>query len=164
MKLAIVGSRGFDSYAYLSKTLEIYFSQIDEIVSGGARGADSLGGRYAREHEIPLKEFIPDWNLYGKSAGFKRNEQIVDEATALAAYWDGQSHGTKHSINLARNLQKPVIIFLYPKKQIITFSWESMLEGILGRTISAIMSKPLDQEAQDCVQKNFWAMIDEEKP
>lgn len=164
MKLAIVGSRGFDIYAYLSKTLEIYFPDIKQIISGGARGADSLGARYAREHEIPLVEFLPDWDRYGKSAGFKRNEQIVDESTALAAYWDGQSHGTKHSINLARNLQKPVIIFLYPKKQIITFNWESMLGGILGQTISAIMSKPLDSEVQDCVQKNFWALTDKEKP
>jgi hypothetical protein len=131
MKVAIVGSRGFDNYNYLSKSIEIYFPKIDEIISGGARGADSLGARYAREHEILFTEFLPDWNLYGKSAGFKRNQQIVDATNVLVAYWDGDSHGTKHSIALARAAQKPTLIFIYPKKQIVTFNWEHIIGGIL---------------------------------
>jgi len=129
--LAIVGSRGFSSYAYLEKTLDLYFPQINKIVSGGARGADSLGSRFARERKIELQEFIPDWDRLGKSAGYLRNEKIVEASTVVAAYWDGISNGTKHSINIARARQKPVIIFLYPKKQIITLNWEWIMGGML---------------------------------
>lgn len=131
MDLAIVGSRGFSSYAYLEKTLGLYFTDIGKIISGGARGADSLGAQYAREHGIPLQEFIPDWDGLGKSAGYIRNEKIVEASTVLAAYWDGVSNGTKHSINIAKARQKPVIIFLYPKKQIITLNWEWIMGGML---------------------------------
>jgi len=131
MNIAIVGSRGFTSYAYLEKSLEIYFGFIDKIISGGATGADSLGARYAKEHDIPLQVFLPDWKTYGNSAGFLRNEKIVEAADVVVAYWDGESHGTRHSINLGRAMQKPVLIFLYPKKQIITLNWEWICGGIL---------------------------------
>ncbi len=131
MTIAVVGSRDFDGYNYLSKSLEIYFPTIDKIISGGARGADSLAARYAKEHDIPLIEFLPDWDRYGKSAGFKRNQQIVDATNVVVAYWDGKSHGTKHSINIADALQKPVLIFLYEQKQIITLNWKWVCGGML---------------------------------
>jgi len=75
--------------------------------------------------------FLPDWKTYGNSAGFLRNEKIVEAADVVVAYWDGESHGTRHSINLGRAMQKPVLIFLYPKKQIITLNWEWICGGIL---------------------------------
>lgn len=113
MKIAIVGSRSFDDYEYLKKTL-IWFCEvetIDRIISGGAKGADTLAKRYAAEHAIPLKEHLPNWNLYGKSAGFIRNKLIVADCDELIAFWNKISNGTAHAVKLAEEFRKPVHIF-----------------------------------------------------
>jgi hypothetical protein len=107
MKLAVVGSRTFNDYSLLERTLLRVRTPITEIVSGGARGADSLAARWAHVHGVPLKEFLPDWKKYGKSAGFRRNREIIEYADAMLAFWDGISRGTKHDIDLAIELGKP---------------------------------------------------------
>jgi hypothetical protein len=109
MKIAVVGSRSFDDYSYLHYALLPF--KITEIVSGGAKGADSLAETYARTYAIPMKIFYPDWDKYGKSAGFRRNQQIVDYADIVVAFWDGESKGTKHSIDIAVKQNKQVIVY-----------------------------------------------------
>lgn len=84
--------------------------QVVKIVSGGARGADKLGAQFATENNIPLVEFIPDWETFGKSAGYIRNRDIVKNADLVVAFWDGVSKGTKHAIDIAHELKKEVIV------------------------------------------------------
>lgn len=77
MKLIVAGSREFDNYAVVERSIDQFienYGSISEIVSGGARGADQLGERYAKKHKIALRQFYPNWDLYGKSAGYRRNE------------------------------------------------------------------------------------------
>jgi len=102
MKTIIAGSRTIEDYELLSKIIKESNFKIDLIVSGGAKGVDELGERYAREHAIPLKLFPADWDKYGKSAGMIRNQQMVDYADSLIAIWDGKSKGTAHTINQAK--------------------------------------------------------------
>jgi len=71
------------------------------VVSGTARGADKWGERYARRFNYIITKFPADWNKYGKSAGYIRNKQMAEYADHLIAFWDGESKGTKHMINLA---------------------------------------------------------------
>jgi hypothetical protein len=115
MKLAVVGSRGFNNYPYMKEALDAllfsYWVWTCTIVSGGAKGADNFAERYAREENHRLVVFLPEWEKYGKSAGFRRNELIVEKADMVAAFWDGESKGTKHSITLAELLHKPVYIY-----------------------------------------------------
>ena len=105
MKVIIAGSRVFDDNRYLSIMCERIFGIREdiEIVSGGAKGADSLGERYAKERNLPLTIFPAEWNKYGKSAGYKRNSQMAEYSDTLIAFWDGKSKGTQHMINLAEN-------------------------------------------------------------
>lgn len=105
MKLAVVGSRTFNEYPLLCEHLAEY-EDLTHIVSGGARGADSLAQRYAEEKGLNMTVHLPDWDKYGKSAGFRRNQYIVDEADAVIAFWDGNSVGTKHTIDITRKTQK----------------------------------------------------------
>ena len=64
MKIAIIGSRGLHV-----NDLERYLPEnVTEIVSGGARGIDSDARAYAQAHGIPLKEFLPDYERFGRSA------------------------------------------------------------------------------------------------
>lgn len=81
------------------------------VVSGGARGVDSWGAAFAEERGIEVEVFKPDWKKYGKSAGYKRNKEIVDAADDVVAFWDGQSKGTLHTIQIAHKAGKPYCIF-----------------------------------------------------
>jgi hypothetical protein len=108
MKVAVIGSRDFNDYEEVKQTLLTI--NITLLVSGGAKGADSLGERYAKEHNIETKIFLPDWDKYGKKAGFLRNTDIINEAELIIAFWDGQSKGTKDSIDKAEKKGKKVVI------------------------------------------------------
>ena len=110
MKVAIVGSR---AYPRLDKVREYVWSlPIDTtIVSGGARGVDITAADAAHYRKMPVIVFLPDWDTHGKSAGFRRNKQIVDEADMVVAFWDGKSKGTVHSINLAKKAGKECVVF-----------------------------------------------------
>ena len=83
------------------------------IVSGGARGVDKMGERYAKEHDINLIVMNADWDTHGKSAGYKRNQEMANVSTHLIAFWDGKSRGTKHMIDIAKrdNLISHVVDF-----------------------------------------------------
>ena len=87
MITAVIGSRNFTDYKLLESTLES-LPEITQIVSGGAKGADSLAKTYAEQHQLPLVIFKPDWKQYGKGAGIVRNRQIIDAAQMVVAFWD----------------------------------------------------------------------------
>lgn len=108
MKIGIVGSRTFEDYSLFCKVMNDL--NCDTIISGGARGADSLAKRYAKEKEINYVEYPAEWDKYGKSAGYKRNKLIVNDSDKLVAFWDRISKGTKHSIDLAKLKGIEVII------------------------------------------------------
>lgn len=109
MNVGIIGSRGFKDYDFLCEKLS--WITDETIVSGGAKGADFLGKKFAKERNLPYIEFPADWDKYGRSAGYKRNLKIVDNSDLVIAFWNGTSKGTKHSIDLAIKTQTPVIIY-----------------------------------------------------
>lgn len=119
MKAAIVGSRDFNDYNMLVEyiyniCIENNYS-ITEIVSGGARGADKLGELFANNYNLKLTVFKADWNKYGKRAGFVRNVDIIKNCDICFAFWDGESHGTKHDIELCKDYNKKCYIKLFKK-------------------------------------------------
>jgi len=102
MKLAIVGSRNFTDYKRLSRIVDKVKEQITLIVSGGARGADTLAERYAKERAIPYLIFPANWDEYGKQAGMLRNQEIVNNADGMIAFLAPESRGTRDSIKRAQ--------------------------------------------------------------
>lgn len=113
MRTIIAGSRTFVDYELMKFHLQNYRFPITSIISGCAKGADSLGEQYAIEKGIPLEKYPANWNKYGKSAGYRRNEQMADVADALIAFWDGESKGTKHMIDIAVSKKLKVKIINY---------------------------------------------------
>lgn len=111
MKVIVAGSRNFEDYALLSEELD-KITGITEIISGGARGADSLGELYASQKGIPLSIYKADWETYGKSAGYRRNVTMASVGDMLVAFWDGESKGTKHMIDIASSKGLDVVIVL----------------------------------------------------
>ena len=117
MKVAVIGSRTFNDQALLYSALE----KIDSpelIVSGGAKGADQLAEQYAREKNIPIKVFLPDYAKYGRAAPTIRNKSIVQEADIVIAFWDGHSRGTQHSLKIAKEQNKEIRIVKFEEQKI----------------------------------------------
>jgi ABC-type enterochelin transport system substrate-binding protein len=110
--IIIAGGRTFNDYDSLKDTLDEILTVEDfEVVSGGARGVDALGERYAKEKGHSVKLFPADWDKHGKAAGPIRNEEMAKYADGLVAFWDGSSRGTASMIKKAEkhNLEIKVI-------------------------------------------------------
>jgi hypothetical protein len=105
MKVIIAGSRGFSDFQLLfTKCEEILKDKSEiEIVSGTAKGADKLGEHYASLKGHSVARFPADWLSHGKSAGFIRNAEMAEYSDCLIAFWDDESRGTKHMIDLAES-------------------------------------------------------------
>jgi hypothetical protein len=121
MKLAIVGSRDFRDQALLDQTVDDFLIKQGcmpvLVVSGGARGADTLAEHWARKHKILLKIFKPDWKAKGKAAGILRNTDIVNECTHMIAFPSDAGRGTQDSIKKALAQGKEVMtIWISDKK------------------------------------------------
>jgi hypothetical protein len=114
-KLAVVGSRTITNYEFVKKLLDKQKENISLIVSGGAKGVDTLAERWAKENGIPTKIFLPDWDTYGSKAGYMRNVFIINECDICLAIWDGKSRGTIHSVNLCKKDKKPYILVDFSK-------------------------------------------------
>lgn len=113
MRFIIAGGRNFDNYDLLSQTCNQLREEITEIVSGKARGADSLGERWGNENNVPIKSFPANWDLHGKRAGYIRNSEMAEYADGLIAFWDGESKGTKHMIDTANTKGLEVHVIRY---------------------------------------------------
>lgn len=115
MNLAVVGSRTFSDWNLLNQTLSEFHHKtpISKVVSGGARGADSLAEKWAKINNIPVTVFPAQWDKYGRSAGMIRNKLIISASDHCIAFWDGVSRGTKNDIELCQRLNVPCSIIRF---------------------------------------------------
>ena len=112
MKVLIVGSRSIRNYD-ISEHIP---PETELIISGGAEGADSIAEEYADKHKISKLIMRPRYDKYGRAAPLKRNELMVDLADEVIVLWDGESRGTKHTIEYAKKNGKPVKLILIDVK------------------------------------------------
>ena len=125
MRIIIAGGRDFTDYNLLKKICKWYITTVlkiedkedVEILSGVAKGADTLAVKFAEELEYKLVKYPADWNGKGKSAGILRNIEMANNADVLIAFWDGKSKGTEHMINTAKRLGLNTTVVNYDKKQ-----------------------------------------------
>jgi hypothetical protein len=114
MKVIIAGSRSIIEMKHVETGISLAGFVISEVVCGEATGVDTLGKVWARQNNIAIKSFRPNWyplGVYNKLAGFERNEEMGDYADALCAIHDGVSGGTKHMIKFMKSLNKPVFVY-----------------------------------------------------
>lgn len=113
MKTLIAGSRSidvFDLSPYIPKDTTL-------IISGGAKGIDTLAEKYADEQKISKLILLPRYNLYGRSAPTKRNETMVDIADTVIIVWDGLSRGTKYTLEYATKKNKSIMLITLSKSE-----------------------------------------------
>ena len=116
MKVLIAGSRNIDTFdlsPYIPKETTL-------IISGGAKGIDTIAEKYADEHKISKLILLPQYNLYGKSAPIKRNETMVNIADTVIIVWDGHSRGTKSTLQYSKKKNKNIILITIPETLTLT--------------------------------------------
>ena len=112
MKLLIAGSRSitdFDLNGHIS-------DDVDLIISGGAKGIDTLAEQYADKNGIEKLIIRPKYEKYGRAAPIRRNEEMVDISDAVLAIWDGKSRGTAYTLEYAREKGKRIIEVIFEYK------------------------------------------------
>jgi SLOG family YspA-like protein len=118
MRLLISGSRNYNDYeAFKDNILKYYHDterktgshRIDCIISGGARGTDTMAERFADEYNIPKEIYPADWNKYGRSAGPIRNRQMLKEGRIgeVVCFMAKDSRGTADMLQAAIEAGKP---------------------------------------------------------
>ena len=117
MRVLVCGGRDYDNREELYAVLDWIdcswegpgtFGPITVIISGHARGADSLAEQWAKDREVSLDIYPAEWDVYGKSAGFMRNQQMIDEGLPdlVVAFSGGK--GTINMIKLSNQANIPL--------------------------------------------------------
>ena len=127
-RIIIAGTRTFDDYALLRKTMCNLFGQVPpsqiEVISGHClTGADHYGEVFARRNGTQLTLFPADWKKYGKAAGPVRNRQMAEYAAPdgyCVIFWDGKSRGSRNMIAEAKKAGVKTVIVMYENKNTAT--------------------------------------------
>lgn len=112
MRTIIAGSRGVTDFAVIEQAVAGCGWVPTTVISGTARGVDTLGEEWAKKNGVPVERYPADWAKHGRSAGYQRNLLMADKAEALIAVWDGKSPGTKHMIDIAK--RGGLTVFVHP--------------------------------------------------
>ena len=87
--IGIIGTRRRDTAKDLYLTVDAFkkvYRVGDHIVSGGCpQGGDRFAEVIAKSMQVPIMIHYAQWNTYGKSAGFKRNSFIANDADIMIA-------------------------------------------------------------------------------
>ncbi len=118
-RLIVCGGVDFKDYNYLKTQLDrliAYYENI-RLVSGHARGVDTLAEQYAAEKSMPIQVFPAEWKKYGKAAGPIRNRAMLEyakeETPVVAAFWNGKSRGTGNMLKQAKAAGAECHVFSY---------------------------------------------------
>jgi hypothetical protein len=113
VKVAIVGSRNYPHPESVIRFVEQLAAKYPDaiVVSGGARGVDSIAEEAAERSGLSTLIFPADWARHGRRAGYLRNEDIIAAADIVVGFWDGESRGTQHSLDLAIRAGKQLFVY-----------------------------------------------------
>ena len=112
MRTIIAGGRDCNDMSVLHDALAYAKLDITTVICGEAKGADTLGKIWAYENNVPVESYPANWEQDGKSAGYKRNVLMAENAEQLLALWDTKSKGTKHMIDIATKNKIKVTIYI----------------------------------------------------
>jgi hypothetical protein len=117
MNIAIIGSRDFPSLWMVRAIVDCLIPTKHIVVSGGAKGVDNIAVDQAKFRNIPRAVYRPDYTSYGSNAPHVRNDQIINLADYVIAFWDGESPGTKSVIDKVIKAGKPYVVYGPEKRQ-----------------------------------------------
>lgn len=120
VRVVVAGSRNYNDYEAFRCLLRGYLTRFDPadvvVITGRAsRGPDNMVVHYCQEHGLPYVSYFADWNTYGKTAGYKRNLQMCEACNYVLVFWDLQSKGSRHMLDIAKRANRhTTAVFVYP--------------------------------------------------
>lgn len=119
MRILVTGGRKFEDAAYVNEILSAIHQEeggIEVLINGGAPGADTLGKGWALANGIPVATYEPDWKKFGKSAGPRRNQRMLEmEKPDLVVAFPG-GRGTADMVG--RAMAAGVQVRIVPPKEL----------------------------------------------
>lgn len=119
IRVLVCGSREWSDYATIYQSLRDLKDQIEIVIDGAARGADSLGNKAAKSLGLNTVRHWAEWNQYGPSAGPIRNRAMLnlEKPTLVLAFHPDltKSKGTKDMVTIAR--KAGVEVRIHPKQE-----------------------------------------------
>jgi len=111
MKVAIIGTRGFNDYVALKTRMAVFESKYGKVTSivttdCSEMGPDKLLRDHAEDHGIPVEVVENSWEK-------DKNEGLIRSVDWLLLVWDGESKGSRHSLHIALENKKPVFALMY---------------------------------------------------
>lgn len=140
MKVLICGSRDIKDLSLIGQAINESTLKVTEIISGDARGVDTLAIQYARANKLDLTVMPANWEGRGKSAGYHRNARMVAYADAVIAIWDGESPGTGNTVELAKRKEIPVYV------KIVRSAPDATSEKILTQDLITDLTQPFENK------------------
>ncbi len=110
---AIIGSR---TITFLNLSQFLKPQDYAAILSGGATGVDSIAEQWAKKNKIEFVLYKPNYKMFGKRAPLVRDEEMAKAADIIIAFWNGQSRGTKYTIDYAKSIGRKVQIYLIEER------------------------------------------------
>lgn len=124
LRTIIAGSRDLHSYRLVARVMEECGWVPSVVLSGGARGIDTVGAWWAKDNGIHVERWEARWDLHGRAAGIRRNVEMAKNADALVAVWDGSSRGTAHMIDEAR--RRGLRVYVMDVSKGLPLGWENV--------------------------------------
>lgn len=118
-KLLVCGSRSIVDKEWIFAQIESYWYfnmacyKYPVMIEGEARGVDTIAKEYALNNAWEVNAYPANWDKYGRSAGYIRNEVMVKACDECLILWDGVSKGTKHDIDLCAKYNRPFKVLIY---------------------------------------------------
>lgn len=79
MRVLVCGGRDYADRRCVYAVLDDLAGHAEEIICGGANGADALARDWAAYRSIPCHVYNADWETHGRKAGPLRNQKMLDE-------------------------------------------------------------------------------------
>lgn len=114
MRILVTGSRDWVDWNVINRTLLEYAEATSLVIVHGAcpTGADAFAQRWVEYQRVTVERYPADWQRFGKSAGFRRNAEMVAlGADVCLAFIRNHSRGATHTANLAAKAGIPVRVF-----------------------------------------------------
>jgi hypothetical protein len=117
MRVLVCGGRDYEDYEgfkYILDGLLDLMNNLGEtvLIHGGAKGADSMCDKYAKERfDITVERYPAQWIEYGKAAGFIRNKQMLVEGKPDCVFAFPGGKGTDNMIQQALKAKVKILQF-----------------------------------------------------
>lgn len=109
MKTIISGSKDIDNYQIVKDAIKESNFNITKVVSRGSRGVARLGEKYAKENNIEIKLFYPNFSTYGNNTGIMQDIMMINYSYGMIIIWDGLDREIEYMIKYAK--KRELLVF-----------------------------------------------------